>query len=245
MKELKLGIQLYTVREELKKDFSGTLGFLVSQGIQGVEFARYYGAHAPNELSNILMSYGLETYGMYETLDNIIDEGSEIYDYAAALECGYLTFGIPEKVLKNNFSACLDKLKKAIQVAQSRGLHLCYHAHAYEFDKYDSRTYLEIILSEPGLLFEADTAWIYAGDGNVKNYLEKYRDKIPFIHIKDITADIDYTELGNGVIDFTEVLDFVCNSQIEWLGYEQDFSAIGAMESTEKSCRFIKDLLGK
>jgi len=64
------------------------------------------------------------------------------------------------------------------------------------------------------------------GGVNVKEYLEKYQDKIPLIHIKDITENIDYTELGNGIINFDEVIDFARNSQVQWLGYEQDFSKI-------------------
>ncbi len=223
MNKFKLGIQLYTVRDELEKDFSGTLRFLVEQGVQGVEFACYYGKYEPNALVEVLSNYGLETYGIYETLDNIAEANSKVYDYAKALNCNYLTCGIPKDVLQNNFDECLDKLQKASQAAKSKGLSLCYHAHAYEFDKYDSRSYLEVILSETDLLFEADTAWIHAGGENVKAYLEKHQNIIPLIHIKDITKDIDYTELGNGVVNFDEVIDFARNSQVEWLAYEQDF----------------------
>lgn len=245
MNKFKLGIQLYTVRDELGKDFAGTLRFLEEQGVQGVELAFHYGNHEPDELAEVLCNYGLETYSIYEGLDNIADADSKVYDYAKALNCKYLACGFSEVALKNNFEDCLDKLKKADQAAKSKGLTLCYHAHAYEFDKYDSRNYLEVILSETDLLFEADTAWIYAGGEDVKAYLEKYQNKIPLIHIKDITANIDYTELGNGVVNFDEVIDFARNSQVEWLGYEQDFSKIGALESTKRSFKFIKNLLTK
>ena len=243
MNKFKLGIQLYTVRDELEKDFSGTLRFLVEQGVQGVEFAFYYGNHEPNELAKVLSAYDLETYGIYETLDNVADVNSKAYDYAKALNCKYLTCGIPEAVLKNNFALCLDQLKKASQTARTKNLGLCYHAHAYEFDKYDEKSYLEIILSETDLLFEADTAWIHAGGENVREYLEKHQDKIPLIHIKDISKDIDYTELGNGVVNFNEVIYFARNSQVEWLAYEQDFSKIGELESTKISFEFIRKLL--
>jgi sugar phosphate isomerase/epimerase len=239
----KLGIQLYTVRDELETDFLGTLRQITTLGFKGVEFACNYGGFEPSELAISLEALGLETYGLYEAVDNIADVHSKIYNYAEALDCRYLTCGIPENILKDNFELCLDKIKKASQAAQSKSLNLCYHAHAYEFDKYDSRSYLEIILSETDLLFEADTAWIHAGGENVKAYLEKYKDKIPLVHIKDITKDIDYTELGTGVVNFNEILDFACNSYVEWLGYEQDFSKIGALESTEKSFLFINNLL--
>ena len=245
MNKFKLGIQLYTVRDELGKDFSGTLKFLVNQGIQGVEFACDYGKHEPNELAKVLREYNLETYGLYEAVNNIADADSKVYDYAKALNGKYLTCGISEEDLKNDFDSCLDKLKKAHSVAESKGFKLCYHAHAHEFNKYDSRSYLEVILSETDLFFEADTAWIYAGGENVKAYLEKCQDKIPLIHIKDITKDIDYTELGEGVVNFNEVIDFARNSQVEWLGYEQDFCKIGELESTKRSIEFIKNLLIK
>jgi sugar phosphate isomerase/epimerase len=243
MNKFKLGIQLYTVRNELEKDFLGTLHFLAAQGVEGVEFACNYGGLEPDKLAISLHALELETYGLYEAVDSIADINSKVYDYTEALDCKYLTCGFQENVLKDDFELCLDKLKKASQTAKSKNLNLCYHAHAYEFDKYDLRSYLEIILDETDLLFEADTAWIHAGGENVKTYLEKYKDKIPLVHIKDITEDIDYTELGNGVVNFNEVIDFAYNSQVEWLAYEQDFSKIGELESTKISFKFIKNLL--
>lgn len=243
MNKFKLGIQLYTVRDELEEDFLGTLRQLSCLGFEGVEFACNYGGLEPDELAISLNALGLETYGLYESQDKIIDVNSKIYDYAKALNCKYLTCGTAEAMLRSDFKNCLEQLKKADSVAESKRVRLCYHAHAYEFDKYDSRSYLEIILSETNLLFEADTAWIHAGGENVKAYLEKHQDKIPLVHVKDITEDIDYTELGNGVVNFNEVIDFARNSQVEWLGYEQDSSKIGALESTKRSSRFIKNIL--
>ena len=245
MNKFKLGIQLYTVRDNLKKDFIGTLKFLRDQGFEGVEFAFCYGGYEPDELAGVISDCRLETYGIYESLDNIADIDNKVYDYAKALNCKYLTCGISYGDLHEDFDLCLDKMRNASQVAQLQGLNLCYHAHAYEFEKYDSRSYLETILSETDLLFEADTAWIHAGGENVKEYLEKYQNIIPLIHIKDITESIDYTELGNGVVNFNEVIDFARNSQVQWLGYEQDISEIGTLESTKISCKFIKKLLNK
>lgn len=243
MNKFKLGIQLYTVRNELDEDFLGTLKQLAFLGFEGVEFACNYGGLEPYELAISLNALGLETYGLYESIDNIIDLKSRAYGYAATLNCKYLTCGISEIILKSDFENCLEKLKQACSAANSKGINLCYHAHAYEFDKFDSRSYLEIILQETDLLFEADTAWIHAGGENVKAYLEKHQNKIPLIHIKDITENINYTELGEGVVNFDEVVEFARNSQVKWLGYEQDSSKIGALESTKRSYKFIGDIL--
>lgn len=243
MNSIKTGIQLYTVRDELEKDFPGTLQFIADQGIDGVEIAFNYGGFEPDELAALLNQLKLKTCAIYEFVDNITDADSKVYDYAKVLDCKYLTCGIAEAVLKENFKSCLAKLKQANRTAQSKGLKLCYHAHAYEFDKYDSRSYLEVILAENDLLFEADTAWIHAGGENVGEYLKKYWTKIPLVHLKDITEDVDYTEVGTGVVNFHEVMDFVHNSQVEWLIYEQDFSKIGALESTKRSFEYINNML--
>ena len=245
MNNFKLGIQLYTVREELVSNFKRTLIDLKQLGFEGVEFALDYGNLDPEQLAAFLVDAGLETYGIYATLDSLTDPSDSVFAYAMALNCKYLTCGIPEDVLKKDFSSCLAKLKIADKIAASKGLKLCYHAHAYEFDKFDSRNYIDIILKETNLLFEADTAWIHAGGENIKSYLEKYKDKIHLLHIKDMTKDLDYIELGAGVIDFDDIIDFACTSKVKWLGYEQDFSKIGEMQSARKSISFIKNRINK
>jgi sugar phosphate isomerase/epimerase len=243
MKGFKLGIQLYSVREPLQKDFRGTLEALTQMGIQGVELAFYYGEMAPGALAELMQELKLEVCGIYEHFPNLADETSQVYDYAKALGCKYLTSGLNLKMLKDDFSGCVAIAEKACMIAEQQEMTICYHAHAHEFEKVDGEYLLDKLLNAvPAMAFEADTAWIKTGGEDVVGYLEKYSDRIPLLHVKDIKADKTITELGNGIIDFKPVVNFARNSQVEWVSYEQDTSELTPLDSAEISLDYLKQL---
>ena len=234
MKKPKIGIQLYSVREALATDFKGTLAELSKRGFRGVEFAFNYGGIAPAELADFLKKHDLQAIGIYERLDNICNPDAEVYAQAAALGCRHLTFGFGMAQLEEDLDKCLGICRTAAKVAASKGLTICYHAHAHEFKKLNGEYYLDLLLNAPGLenmAFEADTCWIELGGEDVIGYMKKYADRIPLLHVKDVTPDGKITELGNGVIDFKAVAAFAAANAVPWLSYEQDISDKPGLES--------------
>ncbi len=243
MKNFKLGIQLYSVREPLQKDFRGTLEALTKMGIEGVELAFYYGEMEPAELAALMRELDLEVCGIYEDFATLTDDTNLVYDYAKALNCKYLTSGLSLEMLKDDFSGAVELAKTACATAEKNEMTICYHAHAHEFEKVDGEALLDKLFNAvPEMAFEADTAWIKCGGEAVVGYLEKYSDRIPMVHVKDIKADNTITELGNGVIDFKPVVEFARNSQVEWVSYEQDSSELTPLESAKISLDYLKQL---
>ncbi len=244
MQTIKTGIQLYSVREALSEDFKGTLKKLAEMGFEGVEFAFNYGGLEPEELADFLKKTGLETIGIYERVPNICNPDAEVYKQAEALECKYLTLGFNAKMIKEDFDNCLETCRRAVETANTKGIKLCYHAHVHEFEKNDGECYLDILLKEiPEMDFEPDTAWIEAGGEDIISYMKKYADRIPMIHVKDLDADGNITELGNGVIDFKEVIDFAENTNIEWISYEQDMTKLTDVKSAEISIKHLNKIM--
>ncbi|MDD5599256.1 MAG: sugar phosphate isomerase/epimerase [Victivallaceae bacterium] len=241
-----IGIQLYSVRETLNADFKGTLKELSKLGFRGVEFAFNYGGIAPAKLADFLKTQNLQAIGIYERLDNICNPNAEVYAQAAALGCKHLTLGFGLKQLEEDFDKCLDTCRTAVNTAAVKGLTVCYHAHAHEFKKLNGEYYLDLLLNAPGLgkmAFEADTCWIQLGGEDVIGYMEKYADRIPLLHVKDVTADGKITELGSGVIDFKAVADFAKANNIPWLSYEQDATDKPGLESAVMSIEHLKNCL--
>lgn len=242
----KIGIQLYSVREALAEDFKGTLAKLSELGFRGVEFAFNYGGIAPSELADFLKEQDLQAIGIYENLDNICAPDAEVYAQAAALGCKHLTFGFGLTQLEEDFEKCLDTCRKAVETAAAKGLIICYHAHAHEFKKLNGEYYLDLLLNAPGLetmAFEADTCWIQQGGEDVVGYMKKYAARIPLLHVKDVTADGQITELGNGVIDFKAVAGFAESNAIPWLSYEQDISSLPGLDSATISIKYLKNCM--
>lgn len=246
MKNPAIGIQLYSVREALNEDFKGTLKKLAEMGFQGVEFAFNYGGIAPEDLAGYLKQLGLKAIGIYENLTNICDPEAEVYRQAEALGCSHLTFGFGAAMLDDDFEGCLEMCRRAVKTAASKGMTICYHAHAHEFRKLNGEYQLDLLLNGSGLEtmeFEADTCWINQGGEDVIGYMEKYASRIPLLHVKDVTADGEITELGNGVIDFAAVVDFARRSNIPWISYEQDITKLTSMESAQISIDHLKELM--
>jgi len=242
----KIGIQLYSVREALAEDFRGTLAKLSELGFKGVEFALNYGGMAPAELAELLKEQNLQAIGIYEAINNICNPDAEVYAQAAALGCKHLTFGFTLPQLKEDFEKCLDTCRKAVKTASSKGLTICYHAHDHEFQKLEDEYYLDLLLNAPGLetmAFEADTCWIQQGGEDVVGYMNKYAERIPLLHVKDVSAEGQITELGNGVIDFEAVADFAKANDIPWLSYEQDVSSLPGLESATISIEHLKNYM--
>ncbi len=244
MQNIKTGIQLYSVREPLSADFEGTLRALAEMNIQGVEFAFFYGGMEPVELAKFLNKLNLETCGIYEDINNLCDADHKAYDYATVLGCKYLTIGFSQEELKNNLATCIEKAKKACAAAKTKNITVCYHAHAHEFEKFNGKYYLDILLDEiPDMAFEADTAWIKAGGEDIVCYMQSHVDRIPMIHAKDLDENGTITELGNGVIDFKPVVDFAQKANVEWISYEQDITKLTALESAGISLRYLNKIM--
>jgi len=243
MKNTQIGIQLYSVREALAEDFKGTLSQLSKLGFKGVEFAFNYGGLTPAALAEFLQEQNLQAIGIYEQVANLCNPDAEVYTQAAALGCKHLTFGTGLAALEEDFEGFLDICRKIVEVSANKGMTLCYHAHAHEFKKYKGETYLDLILTASGLetiTFEADTCWIQQGGEDVIEYMTKYADRIPLLHVKDVTAEGKITELGNGVIDFKAVADFAKANDIPWLSYEQDTSDFKGLKSATISIAHLK-----
>ena len=244
----KFGIQLYSVRKTLATDFDGTMEKVAAMGYQGVEIAFNYGGKSPDALAALLRRLNLEVIGIYELLDQVTNPQAPLYDYMAALNCKYVTFGIsPCYFEEGPFSKCVDLCRQCLDIIRGKGYTPLYHAHTHEFVKQaDGQSLLERLFAAPqltGLLLEADTCWIRQAGLDVMPYLEANATRIPLIHAKDLGTDNEVTEIGNGVIDFRPVVEFARKRSIPWVIYEQDATKGTELESTATSLRNLKAIL--
>jgi len=245
---LSIGIQLYTVREELSHDARGTLRKLAQVGFTGVEFAFQYGGLKPQELADFLYETGLECIGIYTSMDQIEDPGSEAYQYAAVLKCPYFTTGITDMVNKQEWPKAIELVKNAAEVSAIKGITLLYHNHWQEFKKLRGKYALDILLEETDaetVKVELDTGWIKKGGADPADYIKKCAGRLPLLHVRDIKADHEVTEIGNGIIDFPAVIAEAERAGVKWAVYEQDISTIGIYESAAKSYKSLRALTGQ
>lgn len=238
MKRLPLGIQLYTVREDCKRDFKAVLSALAEMGYQGVEFAGDYGGMTPPQLAAFLKELSLTCCGLHAPLDLLLDCKSEPYAYARAVSSPFITTSCAEEVARN-WQGTIAKVQQAGAAARSVGVTFTYHNHAHEFQRIDRRYALDMLYADTGprtVKAELDTYWIRKGGEDPAAYIRKYAGRTPQVHLKDMDRDDgSFTEPGEGLIDPRIIFEAAQDAGAEWIIYEQDACKHPPLESAKRT----------
>jgi len=202
---LPIGLQLYTVKDELAKDYDGTLAQVAAVGYKEVELAGFFGKK-PAEIKASLDKAGLHCGSIHIPAS---DQLAEAMDYAKVIGAKYVISSVllPKRLTeagtKPDWDAMITKLKavtlddyKSIAEqcnqmgaqAKQAGLQFGYHNHNIEFKPFPGGIgYDELLRStDPQLVkLELDCGWISAAGFNPATYLTKYPDRYRMLHIKD------------------------------------------------------------
>lgn len=244
---IKVGVQLYTLRNETQIDFAGTLEKVAKIGYEGVEFAGY-GEISSSQMRRYLESFGLKAAGSHIGIDILSQKLDELIEYN--LEIGNKYIVCPW----NNYNGREEYLKAAElynqigQKCKDNGLKFCYHNHAKEFECFDGEYGMDIIYNntDPQLLMaEIDTYWVYYAGVDPVEYINKYKGRCPLVHLKDMEAgeDRSYAEVGNGIMDIKSIISAAITAGSEWLVVEQDECKRPAFESVEISFNNLKKII--
>ena len=233
VKEKLLGIQLYSVRDDMKKDPLNTLKEIASFGYKNVEHANYvdrkfYGFRAA-EFKKVLADLGMKMPSGHTVLakshwDEVAKDFTDVWKYtiedAAIAGQRYVISPFLEESLRQTeddlkrfmevFNKCGDLCKKA-------GMKFGYHNHDFEFSqKLNGKTVYDLILTNTdpsGVIQQLDTGNLYNGGAKAIDMVKKYPGRFESMHVKDeILATssqekYESTILGNGIVNLKEVID--------------------------------------
>ena len=210
----RIGIQLYSVRDLMAKDFEGTLASLAQIGYKEVEFAGFYN-RKPADIRALLQKDGLVAPSAHLGFDVLTKNTDQTFADVAELGAQYATVAWTpqeERGGADKWKAIADKFNAAGRVARTHGLSFAYHNHDFEFDPAAGPVHpLDLLVqnTDPALVnFEMDVYWVtHAGQKPVE-YLTKYPNRFVLLHLKDGGAPPDYpmTDVGSGTIDFASIL---------------------------------------
>src|SRR5437870_2072926 len=127
-------------------------------------------------------------------------------------------------------------------------MQLCYHNHAFELDRFNGRTGLDILFgaADPDLVHaEIDMYWIQYGGGDPVEMVRRFAGRAPLIHLKDMAADgtRTFAEVGEGIMDWPAILAASQSAGAQWYIVEQDTCRRSPFESIEISLRNLRRLL--
>ena len=251
-----IALQLYSVREDLAKDFEGTLRKVKALGYEGVEFAGLYG-YKPETVHKLLKEIGLTPVSAHVPfVDLMADPQGRVNDYAE-IGCKYIVipYLTPEyRPSGEKFSEVIEGAKVLGKAARDRGLILLYHNHDFEFEKINGEYALDILYkSVPADLLqtEIDTCWVNVAGEDPAAYLQKYAGRSPVVHLKDFVMPgkrpekmyeligiqedqkgteveaFEFRPIGLGAQNFPKILQACKAAGAQWLVVEQDRPSMG------------------
>ena len=257
------GLQLYSVRELLPKDYEGTLKMVAAAGYKEVEAAGFYD-HSVEDVKRAMNSAGLKCVsshygygGLAPKLDDILAFNKELgVEYIICASPAHRTTGSADTYSLDDWYFTADRLNAFGEKATAAGLRFGYHNHSEEFSKIDGVVPYDELLrrTDPAhVTMEMDCGWVIVGGGSPLEYLKNYPDRFTMLHIKDFirkgppsTAPGDYTitELGRGSIDYRPIFAQAAKSaKLRHVFAEQEAFDIPAPESLRVDAEYMKRLM--
>jgi sugar phosphate isomerase/epimerase len=208
-----IGIQLYTVRTLMARDFDGTLAQVAATGYAEVEFAGYFG-RTPAQVREALARHGLRAPSTHIALPADDDAWRRTLDEAKAIGHQWVTIAwldAPLRSSPNDWKRVADKFNHLGALAKDAGLHFAYHNHDFEFAHVGGSTLFDTLLERTDrqlVGIEMDVYWVTKGGSDPLWYLRHYPGRFPMLHLKDVTAAPErrMVDVGAGTIDWAALL---------------------------------------
>jgi sugar phosphate isomerase/epimerase len=253
-----VGLQLYTLRDDLARDVPGTIGKVAEIGYREVEVYDFYGKTAA-EFAKILKDNGLTAPSGHYMTRHLKSDWEKHIEFAEEVGIKYMVNAIlepPERASLDDYKQLAEMFNKAGEQTQRAGIHYCYHNHNFEFKKYGDTTAFDYLLKalDPKLVnFEMDVFWVTHAGHDPVEYIRKHPGRFPLLHIKDLkagnspTTELDarerlFAEVGRGTINWKRIFAAATQGGMKHYFVEQDFCERPPLESVKLSYEYLKNL---
>ena len=202
---MEYGIQMFSVRDITEKDLGGALKKMADIGYKNIEFAGFFG-HPAEEVRKMLDDNGLVVSGIHAGLNDLISDFEGTVRYQKII-------GNKNYILPGADFSTLEKMEETIgymnkyrKLLEKEGITLGYHNHSFEFFPVEGGpSPYEEILAKTDVKLEIDTYWAYHAGQDPVELMEKLKNRLLVIHIKDGFSNGDGMPLGKGTAPVKDV----------------------------------------
>ena len=249
-----LYIQLYSVRDDIKSDFKGTITKVAEAGYKGVEAADYnngkfYGL-TPEEFKSEIEAIGMEVLSSHtgRPLEGIIEETNwdEVWAWwdtaiDAHKRAGMkfiVTPWMPTPTTLEELSQYCDYYNQIGEKCNAAGIKFGYHNHNFEYKEIEDQIMYDYMLenTDPDkVFFQMDVYWTKQGGYDPVEYFNNYPNRFKLLHIKD------EKELGgsDSVMDFDNLFKNIDQSGVEYLIVEVEHYNFEPLESIKMTIDYL------
>jgi sugar phosphate isomerase/epimerase len=246
---LPVGFQVYTIREMLVKDFSGTLSMMAKLGYQGVEMCSPAGYISsgfeplvkikPEEMRRMIADTGLSCVSSHFTFTELKDYLSERIEFAQKLGLTQMIasgFWLPKNATMSDWLKAADQLNEIGLKTKAAGIQMGFHNHHMEFEKIDGTLIYDAILHQldPLLIKMQFQVAVISIGYKASNYFLKYPGRFISAHLADWSAaENKQVAVGQGVVDWNEFYETARTGGVKNFYVEMD------MDKFEASAAYI------
>jgi sugar phosphate isomerase/epimerase len=263
----KLGVQLYTVRDQLK-DLDATLGAIKAAGFDEVETLR----NVLPDLPPLLKKHGLTAPSGHFDAALVTDVGDmwkkmvpagytleKAFEEANAAGIKYFVLaylGADDRKSIDDYKRHADRMNEAGKRCKAAGLQFAYHHHSFEFVKHGNETGWDVLLSRTDkdlVALEVDVFWLAAAGLDPAKTIRDLGSRVKLVHLKDRAAgppELDegkvqktaFKELGAGSLDLPGVLRACKDVGVAHYFVEQDHTPGDPLASLKQSVAYLRSL---
>ena len=255
--ENRIGLQLYSLREQFAKDVPKTLDQVRDFGIRYVETHSTYGL-TPEKFRAELDSRGLKAVSGHFSYERCRDDIEGVARDAKILGLQYAGCAwIPHKdpFDEKTCREAIDVFNRAGEALAKHKLKFFYHTHGYEFLPYGKGTFFDLMMAETkpqSVSYEIDVFWIVHPGHDPVKLLEKYGSRFELMHVKDMkqgtptglfTGQSEVTNnvaVGAGVLDWPAILKAGQQAGVKWYFLEDESPT--SVQQIPQSLRYLADL---
>jgi sugar phosphate isomerase/epimerase len=240
-----IGLQLYTLRNEIAKDTAGTIKAVAEAGYKQVE---PYRSPQTEAMIKAAKDHGLAVNSMHfdwntvvAPKDEALSDFRKTVDEAKAHGLSHLVIpylDASQRKSLDDYKAIAARSNKAAEVAKSAGIQLAYHNHSFEFEPgAGGKSGFDILVAEfsPDMKFELDVFWVKAGGVEPVDLMNQLTGRVSQLHLKDLKSGLalpifngmpaeGFKELGNGVIPMEPIITLAGKIGVAHCHVEQDQS---------------------
>jgi sugar phosphate isomerase/epimerase len=252
-----MGLEIYSLRGEARRDLPGTLALIRQFGFKEVEGGEFYG-HSAAQFRKLLDENGLKLTSMMAAYDRLNSDINSVADDAHTLGTEYVVCStVPhrKKLTAEDCAQATGSLNRFGEHLAKAGLRCCYHIHGIEFGKSPDGTLFDTLANgtNPRFAnFEMDIFWIVFAYQDPVKLLHRYPGRFPLMHVKDIRKGTtlggspgDVREeasvpLGTGLVDIPAVLRAARETGVRHYYIEDE--AVDAARQIPASLRYLESV---
>ncbi len=268
---LPLGLQLYSVREQLAQDYAGTLRQIAALGYREVEAAGFFN-HTPAQVQQAMRAAGLRCVGAHYSMHDLQQQMDSILPFCKAvgvryIVCSFPWFKNPARLKDTSFRTQVqsftledwrwnaEQFNRLGAKVRATGMRFAYHNHTMEFaPQHGVVPYEELMrLTDPELVtMEMDCGWVIVGGGNPIAYLRRYPTRITLLHVKDfkktnhpasVADPPPAAELGQGTVDYRPIFAAAKKAgHVRHMYVEQEAFDMPPMQALRIDAEYMRNL---